>query len=301
MQPTGSPLLEGVSLSEGLPPLLHPRLPSPVWAQEVALSSSSPPALVIWGTLEAVGDGEALGEGASESKVDGEAEELAEAEIFKFAVGLARDAYAVALVTGASDADTSGALARGLTQPRAPDRDPWTGGIVVLRTCLTSAAEMVVLGAEWLRQWLSRNLSEGDASAFSLMRSESCAVEFAHHALVVGNNRYSHNPLRQCVSDARDVAVKWARFAYRTTLLLNGSDVEVQDALDRYRARLRPGNTAVVYFAGHGELREGQFQLIAVEGPSGAPPTKCTMTKQLHPPPPPHPHPTPSLPPRTLP
>ncbi len=74
-----------------------------------------------------------------------------------------------------------------------------------------------------------------------------------YHALVIGNNAYTHlPPLTSCVHDAEDMAALLSSKGYIVTLVLNGTRAGMVDALLRFQQRLRNGCTSVVLFSGHG-------------------------------------------------
>ena len=78
------------------------------------------------------------------------------------------------------------------------------------------------------------------------------------HAVVIGNNSYSdgkYPALKSAASDATAVAnLLRDRYGYQTTLLLNASRLEMLSALDDMRRKLRPDDSLLIYYAGHGEI-----------------------------------------------
>lgn len=99
------------------------------------------------------------------------------------------------------------------------------------------------------------------------------------HALVIGNNRYQDagfQPLASAVNDATAVArLLRERYGYEARLLLNASRLDTLAALAELRESLKPDDSLLVYYAGHGELsadgREGYW--IPVDGRSASPDT----------------------------
>lgn len=77
-------------------------------------------------------------------------------------------------------------------------------------------------------------------------------------AVVIGNNAYrdaGYPGLKSAVSDATAVSnVLKNRYGYQTTLVLNASRLEMLTALSDMRAKLKPEDNLLVYYAGHGEL-----------------------------------------------
>ena len=78
------------------------------------------------------------------------------------------------------------------------------------------------------------------------------------HAVVIGNNSYSdarYPALKSAASDATAVAnLLRDRYGYQATLLLNASRLEMLSALDDMRKKLRPEDSLLIYYAGHGEI-----------------------------------------------
>jgi hypothetical protein len=95
-----------------------------------------------------------------------------------------------------------------------------------------------------------------------------------HHALVVGNNAYTHlEPLEQCVNDAHDMAHLLSRKGYGVTLLTNATKAQLRAGLARLVTALTPGAVVVVFFSGHGVERGGENYLVPVDGEPEAPGT----------------------------
>jgi TPR repeat protein len=77
-------------------------------------------------------------------------------------------------------------------------------------------------------------------------------------AVVIGNNAYrdsQYQSLKSAVSDATAVSnILKTRYGYQTSLVLNASRLEMLTALSDMRAKLKPEDNLLVYYAGHGEL-----------------------------------------------
>ena len=73
-----------------------------------------------------------------------------------------------------------------------------------------------------------------------------------YHALVIGNNAYRNlTKLETAANDARVVASLLKQdYGFETTLLLDGTRVNVIDALARYWARLKSDDNLLIYYAG---------------------------------------------------
>jgi len=78
----------------------------------------------------------------------------------------------------------------------------------------------------------------------------------SYHALVIGNNDYRKiQHLRTAEGDARAVADVLKRdYGFRVKLLTNATRADVIGGLAEMRARLKPDDSLLVFFAGHGVL-----------------------------------------------
>ena len=82
-----------------------------------------------------------------------------------------------------------------------------------------------------------------------------------YHALVIGNNIYTHWPsLNTPEQDARDVAEVLSRkYGFKTKVLLNATRFDLLQALNDFRKTLTDNDNLLVYYAGHGHF-ERQIQ-----------------------------------------
>lgn len=89
-------------------------------------------------------------------------------------------------------------------------------------------------------------------------------------AVVIGNNAYrdaQYPSLKSAVSDATAVSnVLKNRYGYQTTLVLNASRLEMLTALSDMRAKLKPEDNLLVYYAGHGELSGATGYWVPTDG-----------------------------------
>ena len=78
----------------------------------------------------------------------------------------------------------------------------------------------------------------------------------AYHAIVIGNNDYADMPkLKSAVNDAQAVPETLRQdYGYAVNLILNATRSEIIKALSGARAKLKPNDNLLVYFAGHGIL-----------------------------------------------
>ncbi len=89
-------------------------------------------------------------------------------------------------------------------------------------------------------------------------------------AVIIGNNTYrdaQYPSLKSAVSDATAVSnVLKNRYGYQTTLVLNASRLEMLTALSDMRAKLKPEDNLLVYYAGHGELSGATGYWVPTDG-----------------------------------
>ena len=84
-------------------------------------------------------------------------------------------------------------------------------------------------------------------------------------ALIVGNDAYSISPLKNAVNDARimDAALRGANF--RTILVENAKQADMQTKLGEFLAMLGPDDTALFFYAGHGVQIANENFLVPVD------------------------------------
>jgi Caspase domain len=77
-----------------------------------------------------------------------------------------------------------------------------------------------------------------------------------YHALVIGNNTYSHvSNLKTAVADARAIeSTLRQHFGFETKLLLNATRQDVFQAISYYRQNAGAADNLLVYYAGHGHF-----------------------------------------------
>ncbi len=84
-------------------------------------------------------------------------------------------------------------------------------------------------------------------------------------ALVAGNNAYPKRPLVNPVNDARDFAAALkSDLGFETEVVVDTSLREMDAAIRRFTTKLRPGDTGLFYFSGHGVSVGGQNYLLPV-------------------------------------
>jgi hypothetical protein len=96
-----------------------------------------------------------------------------------------------------------------------------------------------------------------------------------YFAVVIGNNTYRdsrYQSLRSAGNDATAVAnLLRTRYGFQTTLVLNGTRLEILSALNDMRERLTDQDNLLIYYAGHGEVdrASGQGYWIPTDGAAG--------------------------------
>ncbi len=92
-----------------------------------------------------------------------------------------------------------------------------------------------------------------------------------YHALVIGNNAYSHLPkLKTAINDASSMAEILERdYGFNVELLTDATRGDILRAFAKYRANLKFDDNLLVYYAGHGvvdaEVEEGFWLPVDAE------------------------------------
>ena len=84
-------------------------------------------------------------------------------------------------------------------------------------------------------------------------------------ALLIGNQSYSKWPLKNPASDAQAMNQALRAAGFETDLVLNVGLRHFEQAVNRFVARIRPGDTALFYYAGHGIQLAGENYLIPID------------------------------------
>jgi len=96
----------------------------------------------------------------------------------------------------------------------------------------------------------------GQSSASSGRKLPSGVKVGKQYAILIGNNQYTAYPaLESAINDANQVAgVLKGRYGFQTTVLNNASRFDILSAFNDAREQLKPEDSLLVYFAGHGEV-----------------------------------------------
>ena len=93
----------------------------------------------------------------------------------------------------------------------------------------------------------------------------SLPAHAARHALVIGNNAYPSGQLRSAVNDAHDMSAALQQFGFEVQLRENVNREQMFQAIRDFGTRLREGDTAVFFYAGHAiQLRDRNY-LIPID------------------------------------
>ena len=91
-------------------------------------------------------------------------------------------------------------------------------------------------------------------------------------AFVVGNDAYRNvNPLQKAVNDARSVGQSLRQLGFRVT---SGENLQWRDFVEKFSAfenSIQPGDTAFLFYSGHGVEIDGANYLIPIDAPKVAP------------------------------
>ncbi len=91
------------------------------------------------------------------------------------------------------------------------------------------------------------------------------AVDERRVALVVGNNSYAFQPLRNPVNDARGMTRALKNLGFTVIHVENAKRIDMQKAILKFAEQLREGGTGLFYYAGHGLQVRGTNYLVPVD------------------------------------
>jgi hypothetical protein len=87
-------------------------------------------------------------------------------------------------------------------------------------------------------------------------------------AFVVGNDAYQNvNPLRKAVNDARSIAQTIETIGFQVTLGENLTRRQFIEKFSTFENRIQPGDTAFLFYSGHGVELDGANYLVPVDAP----------------------------------
>lgn len=92
----------------------------------------------------------------------------------------------------------------------------------------------------------------------------------ARVALVIGNAAYVDSPLRNPVNDARAMAAKLKGLSFEVIARENLKVKDIGKTLQAFQSRIKPGDEALFFYAGHGLQVKGTNYLPAVDAEIGS-------------------------------
>ncbi|MFT6895921.1 MAG: ribosomal protein L31 [Paraglaciecola sp.] len=98
--------------------------------------------------------------------------------------------------------------------------------------------------------------------------SDSLSNQFGEfHALIIGNDKYQyHQNLKTAVADAISIEeILSTQYGYKTTLLLNATRKDILSTLYTMQNELDGNKNLLVYYAGHGEMRNSKGHWLPVD------------------------------------
>jgi len=84
-------------------------------------------------------------------------------------------------------------------------------------------------------------------------------------ALAIGNANYNRAPLKNPVNDARAMSAALKELGFAVELATDADYKKLGVSIDRFVSRLRRGDVAVFYYAGHGMQIEGENYLVPTD------------------------------------
>lgn len=84
-------------------------------------------------------------------------------------------------------------------------------------------------------------------------------------ALVIGNNDYPDDPLKNAVNDAQDISDVFVRLQFKVVTLTNATYVDQDNAVIKFGKEIKGMDTAIFYFAGHGFQMDNENFLAPID------------------------------------
>ncbi len=86
-------------------------------------------------------------------------------------------------------------------------------------------------------------------------------------ALVFGNADYQSAgaSLKNPVNDANDMTAELQNLNFRVTKILNGSKLEIENAIRTFCNQLKDNNLVMFYYSGHGFQLDGKNYIVPVD------------------------------------
>ncbi len=121
---------------------------------------------------------------------------------------------------------------------------------------------LVRFSSPWLRE-LALLIAAFCAPFFVAIEAWSAAPD--QYALIIGNSRYSQQPLKNPVNDAELMSRTLKKLGYNVTTASNLDRKGIFSAVSSFTASLPKGSIALIYYAGHGMQINGINYLLPVD------------------------------------
>lgn len=83
-------------------------------------------------------------------------------------------------------------------------------------------------------------------------------------ALVIGNAAYSFAPLQNPVNDAQDISTELTNAGFTVQTTVNASLGQLEQAVETFILGLKPDDTALFYYSGHGMQIDGENYIVPI-------------------------------------
>ncbi|MEO1019795.1 MAG: caspase family protein, partial [Pseudomonadota bacterium] len=111
-----------------------------------------------------------------------------------------------------------------------------------------------------------RDIDEAEAAIRAGATPDDIGPAGDRHAIVIGNSAYRYlDGLPNPSNDARSMALTLQDLAFNVTLLEDVTLEELKETFDRLPSKVRPGEVALVFYAGHGVQFRGVNYILPVE------------------------------------
>jgi uncharacterized caspase-like protein len=84
-------------------------------------------------------------------------------------------------------------------------------------------------------------------------------------ALVIGNKNYTVGPLANSENDATDLSSLLQRKNFDVTKVINGTRLEMREAIRSFASKIAEGGVGLFYYSGHGVQVDGENFLVPVD------------------------------------
>ena len=106
------------------------------------------------------------------------------------------------------------------------------------------------------------------AAACALACAGACAADRV--AFLIGNNQYAAQPLRNAVSDARDLAGALKELGFHVILRENASRKDMIEGIREFGQAIDGASTALFFYAGHAMQFKDRNYLVPIDAAMGS-------------------------------